>query len=166
MYQSVAGQLSLRVMQLDVDCETKTKDDVFVTIVVSVQYQVVLDDVYEAYYKLTNPEAQIRSYVYDGEEPSLTSPLHTSRQFTHYPCVRCTCVGSQCLFLPYHHNSGASISAKDQLGWCIHPERGNCTGCQRQPHEGDISTRLIIHSGIHRNIEYTAQAFAFQEFTL
>eukprot|EP00775_Hariotina_reticulata_P007739 gene7739-7938_t len=47
----VAGKLSLRVQQLDVSCETKTKDNVFVTIVVSVQYQVVTESLYDAFYR-------------------------------------------------------------------------------------------------------------------
>lgn len=63
--QSVAGTLSLRVQQLDVKCETKTKDNVFVNIMISVQYQVQKDAIYEAYYKLTNSRQQITSYVFD-----------------------------------------------------------------------------------------------------
>ncbi|GIL90044.1 hypothetical protein Vretimale_18106 [Volvox reticuliferus] len=61
----VSGTLSLRVQQLDVRCETKTKDNVFVTIVISVQYQVRRDAVFDAYYKLTNSTTQISSYVFD-----------------------------------------------------------------------------------------------------
>ncbi|KAI8463196.1 MAG: flagellar associated protein [Monoraphidium minutum] len=61
--QSVAGLLSLRVQQLDVTCETKTRDNVFVTLVVSVQYQV--NDPKAAFYKLTNSHSQISSYVFD-----------------------------------------------------------------------------------------------------
>eukprot|EP00899_Mesostigma_viride_P021450 jgi/Mesvir1/29306/Mv01566-RA.2 len=61
----VAGTVSVRVQQLDVNVETKTKDNVFVTVVVSVQYQVIESQAYDAYYKLTNPTQQIRSYVFD-----------------------------------------------------------------------------------------------------
>jgi len=64
----------LKVQQLDVSCETKTNDNVFVNIVVSVQYQVLQENIYEAYYKLTNPRAQITSYVFDvvrAEVPKL-----------------------------------------------------------------------------------------------
>lgn len=61
----VAGRLSLRVRQLDVRVETKTKDNVFVFIVVSVQYFVIPDKIVDAFYKLQNAEAQITSYVYD-----------------------------------------------------------------------------------------------------
>lgn len=57
--------MSLRVQQLDVRCETKTKDNVFVTLVISVQYQVQKESVYDAFYKLTNPTQQISSYIYD-----------------------------------------------------------------------------------------------------
>lgn len=65
MGQSVAGKLSLRVQQLDVTCETKTKDNVFVTLVISVQYQVRKESVYDAFYRLTDSRQQISSYVFD-----------------------------------------------------------------------------------------------------
>ena len=61
----VAGRLSLRIQQLDVVIETKTKDDVFVKVKVSVQYKVIKDKVYDAFYKLDFPEDQITSYVFD-----------------------------------------------------------------------------------------------------
>ncbi|WIA14777.1 hypothetical protein OEZ85_003261 [Tetradesmus obliquus] len=63
--EGVAGILSLRVQQLEVKCETKTKDNVFVTLVVSVQYQVRRDHTFDAFYKLTNSHSQISSYVFD-----------------------------------------------------------------------------------------------------
>ena len=61
----IAGRLSLRIQQLDVVVETKTKDDVFVKVKVSVQYKVIKDKVYDAFYKLDFPEDQITSYVFD-----------------------------------------------------------------------------------------------------
>lgn len=63
--ERVAGGLSLRIQQLDVRCETKTKDNVFVDVVVSVQYQVVRESLYDAFYKLTDSRSQITSYVFD-----------------------------------------------------------------------------------------------------
>lgn len=63
--QSVVGRLSLRVQQLDVLCETKTKDNVFVQVGVAVQYKVVTESAYDAWYRLTSPTSQIQSYVYD-----------------------------------------------------------------------------------------------------
>jgi hypothetical protein len=63
--QSVAGRLSLRVKQLDVICETKTKDNVFVQVGVAVQYRVVTESAYDAWYRLTNPTSQIQAYVFD-----------------------------------------------------------------------------------------------------
>ena len=47
------------------NCETKTKDNVFVNVVISVQYQVVLEKAFDAFYKLANPEIQIQAYVFD-----------------------------------------------------------------------------------------------------
>ena len=67
--------IDLQVRQAAVNVETKTKDNVFVTIPVSVQYQVVEEKVFDAYYKLSNPQAQIESYVFNsilGHVPTLT----------------------------------------------------------------------------------------------
>jgi regulator of protease activity HflC (stomatin/prohibitin superfamily) len=61
----IAGRLSLKIQQLDVIVETKTLDDVFVKLKVSVQYVVIRDKVYEAFYKLEYPHEQITSYVFD-----------------------------------------------------------------------------------------------------
>ncbi|CAH8304961.1 unnamed protein product [Eruca vesicaria subsp. sativa] len=57
--------LSLRVQQLDVCCETKTKDNVFVTIVASIQYRVLAESAQGAFYKLSNTRNQIQAYVFD-----------------------------------------------------------------------------------------------------
>lgn len=69
------GTLSLRIQQLDVIIETKTKDNVFVKVTVSVQYHVVADKIFDAFYKLTDPERQIESFVFDvirAEVPKTT----------------------------------------------------------------------------------------------
>jgi regulator of protease activity HflC (stomatin/prohibitin superfamily) len=59
------GVINMRVQQLDVDVETKTLDDVFVHLRVSVQYQVMSDKLWDAFYSLDNPRHQIASYVFD-----------------------------------------------------------------------------------------------------
>ncbi|WP_396602594.1 SPFH domain-containing protein [Algibacter sp. R77976] len=61
----ISGKLSLKIQQLDVIVETKTKDDVFVRLKVSVQYKVIRDKVEDAFYKLDYPHDQITSYVFD-----------------------------------------------------------------------------------------------------
>ena len=61
----IAGRLSLKIQQLDVIVETKTLDDVFVKLKVSVQYVVIREKVYEAFYQLEYPHDQITSYVFD-----------------------------------------------------------------------------------------------------
>jgi len=61
----IAGKLSLKIQQLDVMVETKTLDDVFVRLKISVQYKVIRDKVYDAFYKLDYPHDQITSYVFD-----------------------------------------------------------------------------------------------------
>ncbi|ULC59721.1 SPFH domain-containing protein [Flaviramulus sp. BrNp1-15] len=61
----IAGKLSLKIQQLDVIIETKTLDDVFVRLKVSVQYRVLSQKVYDAFYKLDYPHDQITSYVFD-----------------------------------------------------------------------------------------------------
>ncbi len=63
--QRKAGIISLKIQQLDVIVETKTKDDVFVKLKISVQYVVLKNKVYEAFYKLEHPSDQITSYVFD-----------------------------------------------------------------------------------------------------
>ncbi|KAF6263260.1 flagellar associated protein [Scenedesmus sp. NREL 46B-D3] len=63
--ETVAVRMSKRVQQLDVAVETKTRDNVFVTLVVSVQYQIVPESLYDAFYRLTDYRSQIRSYVFD-----------------------------------------------------------------------------------------------------
>jgi regulator of protease activity HflC (stomatin/prohibitin superfamily) len=74
LIDKVAGKISLRVQQLDVMVETKTKDNVFVKLKVSVQFVVDPDNVYDAFYKLENPYEQINAYVFDvvrAEVPKL-----------------------------------------------------------------------------------------------
>ncbi len=61
----IAGRISLKIQQLDVIIETKTRDDVFVKLKVSVQFMVIRDKVYDAFYKLDYPHDQITSYVFD-----------------------------------------------------------------------------------------------------
>jgi regulator of protease activity HflC (stomatin/prohibitin superfamily) len=61
----ISGRLSLKIQQLDVMIETKTLDDVFVKLKVSVQFKVIRDKVYDAYYKLDYAHDQITSYVFD-----------------------------------------------------------------------------------------------------
>jgi regulator of protease activity HflC (stomatin/prohibitin superfamily) len=72
---SVAAMMSLRVNQITLTVETKTKDNVFVTIPISVQNHIRPEKVYDAYYKLSDPTAQIKSYVEQvilGHVPGMT----------------------------------------------------------------------------------------------
>ncbi len=69
-----AGKVTLKIQQLDVMVETKTLDDVFVGLKVSVQYYILKDSIYDAFYKLENPSDQITSYIFDtvrAEVPKL-----------------------------------------------------------------------------------------------
>jgi regulator of protease activity HflC (stomatin/prohibitin superfamily) len=72
---SVTGRVSLRVNQINLTMETKTKDNVFVTIPISVQNRVRPEKVYDAFYRLSNPAQQIQSYVEQvilGHVPGMT----------------------------------------------------------------------------------------------
>jgi len=72
--EDMVGRMSYRVQQLDVKVETKTLDNVFINTVVSIQYQVLQEKVYEAFYALTNPSQQITAHVFDvlrAELPNL-----------------------------------------------------------------------------------------------
>lgn len=74
-YAEQVYTVDLQVRQATVEVETKSKDNVFVTIPVSVQYQVVEEKIYDAFYKLSSPQKQIESYVYNsilGHVPTLT----------------------------------------------------------------------------------------------
>ncbi|WP_185850424.1 SPFH domain-containing protein [Blattabacterium cuenoti] len=62
---NIAGKLTLKIQQLDVVVDTKTKDNVFVKVKISVQFKVIQEKVYEAFYKLDNSHAQIKSYIFD-----------------------------------------------------------------------------------------------------
>jgi regulator of protease activity HflC (stomatin/prohibitin superfamily) len=61
----VIGRINLRVQQLNVKIETKTEDNVFVHMVVAVQYFVLPEKVYDAFYKLDDATRQITSFVFD-----------------------------------------------------------------------------------------------------
>jgi len=74
-FDKVAGMVSLRVNQITLTMETKTKDNVFVTIPISVQNRVRPEKVFDAFYKLSDPVAQIKSYVEQvilGHVPGMT----------------------------------------------------------------------------------------------
>ncbi len=71
----IAGRISLKIQQLDVIVETKTKDDVFVHLKISVQFLIQSDHVYNAFYKLQNPHEQITAFIFDtvrAEVPKLS----------------------------------------------------------------------------------------------
>lgn len=61
----IKGRVSLRILQLNVPVDTKTKDNVFVNIAISVQYFIMENKIYQAFYKLTDPSKQIQSFVFD-----------------------------------------------------------------------------------------------------
>ena len=68
LIDSIAGTVNLKVRELPVEVETKTKDDVFVKITVTVQFFVIdsIEGVKDSFYELNNPEQQIQSYVFDS----------------------------------------------------------------------------------------------------
>lgn len=73
--ESTVGPISLKLEEMRVTCKSKTKDDVFILIQVSVQYQILPEQVYDAHYKLSRPRQQIEAYVYDvvrSEVPKTT----------------------------------------------------------------------------------------------
>lgn len=70
LIERIAKRVELRVRQLDLTVETKTHDNVFVTIPVSVQFQV--SNAYDSYYRLASPNQQITAYVFDRVRSSLS----------------------------------------------------------------------------------------------
>jgi regulator of protease activity HflC (stomatin/prohibitin superfamily) len=63
--ECLAGRLSTRISSLDVRVETKTKDNVFVQLMCSIQYRVIKENADDAFYELQNPKEQIQAYVFD-----------------------------------------------------------------------------------------------------
>ncbi|WP_185865060.1 SPFH domain-containing protein [Blattabacterium cuenoti] len=61
----IESKLTLKIQQLDIIVDTKTKDNVFIKVKISIQFKVIKDKVYEAFYKLDNPHSQINSYIFD-----------------------------------------------------------------------------------------------------
>ncbi len=80
LIDKISQPISLRIKQLEVNIESKTKDNVFVTVPVAVQYVIREEQVVDAYYRLSDPEAQIRSYVFDTVRSAL-SGLDLDRAF-------------------------------------------------------------------------------------
>lgn len=70
-FQQATARLSLKIMQMEVVCDTKTKDNVFCKVVIAVHYKVIDEKVPSAFYKFSDPRAQIRSYVNDVVRSSL-----------------------------------------------------------------------------------------------
>lgn len=70
-FEQLVGRVSLRVQYLECACDTKTRDNVFVRVVVAIQYKVVEEKIASAYYKLTDPNAQIKSYIFDVVRSSI-----------------------------------------------------------------------------------------------
>ena len=67
----IAARVQLRLLQSEIVVETKTQDNVFVTMNVATQYRVNENNVIDAYYKLMRPEAQIKSYIEDALRSSV-----------------------------------------------------------------------------------------------
>lgn len=67
----IAVRVQLRVLQSEIVVETKTQDNVFVTMNVATQYRVNESNVKDAYYKLMRPESQIKSYIEDALRSSV-----------------------------------------------------------------------------------------------
>ncbi|KAJ3701897.1 hypothetical protein LUZ61_005604 [Rhynchospora tenuis] len=73
--KTIAGYVSLRLQQLVVSCETKTKDNVFVTVVASIQYRAMDKEPSDAFYKLANPKEQIKSYACDAIRANISKQI-------------------------------------------------------------------------------------------
>ena len=74
-FEEVVSTMSGRICELEIKCETKTKDNVFVMVQANVQYRIKPEKVYEAYYELEDAESQMRAYVYDVIRAKLPTML-------------------------------------------------------------------------------------------
>lgn len=70
---AIRGKLSVRVQELTVNVNTKTKDNVFVDLAIAVQFYIESDDIWNAFYKLTNPAVQMESYIFDTVRATVPS---------------------------------------------------------------------------------------------
>jgi regulator of protease activity HflC (stomatin/prohibitin superfamily) len=71
--ETFRAKINLKIQHLEISCDSKTKDNVFVQVIVAVQFKVIEDKVSSAFYKLTDPHAQIRSYVNDVVRSTIPS---------------------------------------------------------------------------------------------
>merc|ERR1712224_1155244 len=69
--ENVAGLVSLKIQEVGVQAETKTKDNVFVTVRIAVQFHALPDRIYDAFYKLQNPRSMMTSVVFDTVRSTL-----------------------------------------------------------------------------------------------
>src|SRR4051812_19570402 len=65
LIETIAGRMNLRVQPLDVKVEAKSEDNVFVHVMVAVQYHILPEKVYDAFYRLFNANTQIAAFVFD-----------------------------------------------------------------------------------------------------
>ncbi|RWW61994.1 hypothetical protein BHE74_00030918 [Ensete ventricosum] len=124
--KQIAGYLSLRVQQLDVRCETKTKDNVFVTVVASIQYNAIADQASDAFYRLSNTKEQIQSYVFDGDAIRASVPkLKLDDVFEQKNDIAravedelgkviSLCCWFTCMFLPFATASRMRVAANEK----------------------------------------------------
>jgi regulator of protease activity HflC (stomatin/prohibitin superfamily) len=80
-FNTISGRLTLRIQQLDVTCETKTADNVFIQVTFCVLYRVAVWRSYEAYYRLTDPRIQIQACVLDVVRSTVPAHLTLDRLF-------------------------------------------------------------------------------------
>jgi len=69
--EQVAGIVSLKIQEVGVQAETKTKDNVFVTVRIAVQYVAMEERIFDAFYKLQNPRSMMTSVVFDTVRSTL-----------------------------------------------------------------------------------------------
>jgi len=65
LIENIRGKVSLRLMQLDIEVETKTLDNVFIHITTSVQFRIIPSKIYQAYYTLDDARNQIQAFIFD-----------------------------------------------------------------------------------------------------
>ena len=82
----VRGRISVRVQELTVNVNTKTSDNVFVDLTIAVQYFVENDDIWNAFYKLTNPAVQMESYIFDVVRATVPS-MELDEVFTNKEAI-------------------------------------------------------------------------------
>jgi regulator of protease activity HflC (stomatin/prohibitin superfamily) len=176
--ERVAGKMSLQVEQLNADIETKTKDNVFVHVQIAVQYKVGAEaqQVQDAYYKLDDPEVQMRSYAFDvvrSHIPSLDldeayadadtiamhiqETLHRQMADYGYEIVKALVTNIEPDQRVKDAMNNINAAQRNQVAAAAQGDAQKTLAVKKAEGEGVAAERKAIAEGLHESLEIIAQ---------